>query len=329
MSKILILGEVWSDDDVAAGHAFAGTPGYILRQMLAQAGVTDYRLSSVLQVRPRPTMDLMNLCGTEAEGIVGLPRLFKSRTSYLRAEFAPELQRVRRECEAVNIVVAMGPLALWALSGMTNVKQARGAVDVSRFGVKFIPTYHPNTVMRDWTQRPIVIADLAKAGRESSTPEVTRLERRIRIAPTLADLAEFEKEFINHAERLSVDIETKGDQITCIGFATSPVEAMVIPFFSPTSNKSYWPTQEEELDAWAYVRRWCQRPAVFQNGLYDIHFLWRRYGIPVPQAIHDTMLLHHALQPEMEKGLGFLASVYTNEATWKFMRKADTIKKGE
>jgi hypothetical protein len=32
------------------------------------------------------------------------------------------------------------------------------------------------------------------------------------------------------------------------------------------------------------------------------------------------MLLHHSMQPELEKGLGFLGSVYTDEPSWKFMR---------
>jgi hypothetical protein len=50
-------------------------------------------------------------------------------------------------------------------------------------------------------------------------------------------------------------------------------------------------------------------------------FCWKNYGIPTPAPAEDTMLLHHAMQPEMEKGLGFLASVYTDEASWKFMRK--------
>ena len=50
-------------------------------------------------------------------------------------------------------------------------------------------------------------------------------------------------------------------------------------------------------------------------------------GIACRGAAEDTMLLHHALQPEMEKGLAFLGSVYTDEATWKFMSKVDTLKK--
>jgi hypothetical protein len=32
------------------------------------------------------------------------------------------------------------------------------------------------------------------------------------------------------------------------------------------------------------------------------------------------MLLHHALQPEVQKGLGFLGSIYTEEPAWKIMR---------
>ena len=68
----------------------------------------------------------------------------------------------------------------------------------------------------------------------------------------------------------------------------------------------------------------------FQNGLYDISFLWRAYGIRVMGAEHDTMLLHHALQPESLKGLGFLGSIYTDHGAWKQMRgKVATIKGDE
>ena len=70
-----------------------------------------------------------------------------------------------------------------------------------------------------------------------------------------------------------------------------------------------------------------QKAIVGQNFLYDINHLWANYGITVPHATNDTMLLHHALQPEMQKGLGFLGSLYTNEASWKFMRHSETIKR--
>ena len=154
----------------------------------------------------------------------------------------------------------------------------------------------------------------------SEFPEFRRPERRIWIKPTLADIYRYEQLHIEGARILSADIETKQDQITCIGFSPDPSSAIVIPFFD-MQGKNYW-TKAEELEIWGIVARWLRDyPTVFQNGLYDINFLWTRYGIPVPKAEHDTMLLHHAMQPEMEKGLGFLASIYTDEASWKFILK--------
>jgi DNA polymerase I-like protein with 3'-5' exonuclease and polymerase domains len=61
---------------------------------------------------------------------------------------------------------------------------------------------------------------------------------------------------------------------------------------------------------------------LFQNGLYDIAFLLRSYGMRVRGATHDTMLLHHALQPESLKGLGYLGSIYTDHGPWKVERTA-------
>ena len=47
-------------------------------------------------------------------------------------------------------------------------------------------------------------------------------------------------------------------------------------------------------------------------------------------ATHDTMLLHHALQPKSPKGLDYLGSVYTDESAWKLairLKHKHTIKK--
>jgi hypothetical protein len=54
-------------------------------------------------------------------------------------------------------------------------------------------------------------------------------------------------------------------------------------------------------------------------------------GFQINNMLHDTMLLHHSLFPEMLKGLGFLGSVYTNEQSWKLMSrpKTDTEKRDE
>jgi len=161
-------------------------------------------------------------------------------------------------------------------------------------------------------------------------PQIIRPSREIWIEPTLADLDTFEREHILPSPQLSIDIETSGDQITCIGFAPRKDIALVVPFVSESNpSRSYWPTLSEEIKAWSWVRRMCglKKQIIGQNFLFDINHLWKTYGIPVPHASEDCMLLHHALQPEMQKGLGFLGSIYTMESPWKFMRHVETIKR--
>jgi len=122
---------------------------------------------------------------------------------------------------------------------------------------------------------------------------------------------------------MAIDIETKGKQITMISFAVSPDLALVIPFYDeslPSGN--YWPTVEEEVEAWMLVKELLELPIpkLFQNGMYDLQYLFR-FGFRPVNVLHDTMLLHHSILPEMQKGLGFLGSIYTNEASWKLLRR--------
>ena len=67
---------------------------------------------------------------------------------------------------------------------------------------------------------------------------------------------------------------------------------------------------------------------IFQNGLFDLQYL-AKYKLRIVNISDDTMLLHHALYPELPKGLGFLGAAYTNEAPWKLMRKGEGYKKDE
>lgn len=338
MTDIMIVGEAWGVEEEKEGAPFIGTSGFILNGMLSIAGINrrECYLTNVFNLRPKPSNDVINLCGSKAEGIPGLPALIKGK--HIKAQYAKELERLYAEIrrENPNVIIALGATAAWALLRSSGIRAIRGAAAPTHPAVsqilgrpfKVLPTYHPAAVAREWTLRPIVINDLDKARRESTFAAVDRPSRSIWIKPDLSDLAAFERDHISPASILSIDIETKGDQITCVGFAPNPLVALVIPFYSASQRDgNYWRSFDEEKVAWDYVRRWCQKPSVFQNGLYDIHFLWRRYGIPVPNASEDTMLMHHAYQIEMEKGLGFLASVYTDEASWKFMRKTDTLKK--
>lgn len=334
MPSIVLLGEAFGENEEREGKPFVGAAGWALDGMLREVGIRreDCLVTNVFNLRPPGGNDVKNLCGPKEEGIAGRPALVRGK--YCLRQYAPELERLRGELEHAkpNLVVALGATAAWALCDTTGIRSFRGAPLWShRHNVKVLPTYHPSAVNRDWSLRPVVLADLEKARAEAAFPDIRRPFREVYIEPTLNDLLEYEHKFIAKSPSLSIDIETKGDQITCIGFAPTKESCLVVPFFDPMKRDgNYWPDLQTELRAWEWVRRMCglKKRVVFQNGVYDMHFLWRRYGIICPHADHDTMLLHHSLQPEMEKGLGFLGSVYTNEASWKFMRSDhDTVKR--
>lgn len=362
---ILLLGEAQGANEARINSSFVGASGIELLKMLDEVGIIaftsedrDYmnrfwntsdpqmidmiwRLhpevhrSNVLQLHP-PGNKLEALCGTKAEGIIGYPALLKSK--YLRREFIPELERLGNEISEIdpNLIVALGNTPLWALCGSTGISKVRGTTRLSSHtatGYKILPTYHPAAVIRQWELRPTTLVDLAKAKREALFPEIRRPKREIWIEPTLTDLEDFYHVHIRGCERLSIDIETAGNQVTCIGFAPSPAVALVIPFYDGRrKSRSYWPDLQSERAAWEFVRDILSDGGikkVFQNGLYDIAFLWRSVGLATLGASEDTMLLHHALQPESLKGLGFLGSIYSDEGPWKTERKRSTTIKAD
>lgn len=331
--KIALVGEAWGEHEERVRAPFVGPSGYELTRMLNEAGVhrADCFLTNVFNLRPKPTNDIENLCGPDRAG--GLPPLKAGK--YLRPEYLPELQRLKKELGDLkpNITVLLGNTAAWAILGNSGISKIRGAVTAGPHG-KCLPTYHPAAILRDWSLRPVTVLDLAKAARESAFPDIRRPARTIYLEPSMTDLWEYYHAKLAPARQIAFDIETAGQQITCIGFAPGPESAIVVPFSDPRkAGGSYWPTLGDECNAWAYVRHvlGSDRPKVAQNGLYDIYFLWKSYGITVNNFEDDTMLLHHALQPESQKGLGFLGSVYTNEASWKLMRTRGktTIKRDE
>lgn len=195
---------------------------------------------------------------------------------------------------------------------------------------KTISTYHPSAVYRNWSLRPIVVADLMKAKREAEFPDIRRPQRFILVRPTFEEMHAWWQEHGARATHLSVDIETTRGQIRNIGFATSRFHAINIPFIV-NGGRSYWPTLEDEVHAWQFVQLLLESPLikVGQNFLYDLQYIWK-LGLRVVNYREDTMLQHHALYPELQKGLGFLGSIYSNEPAWKLLRgKAEELKRDD
>jgi uracil-DNA glycosylase len=334
-----MLGECYSDIDPPT-HAFAAQCGGALWVREREAWLTSASMlfTNVLALRPQNN-DLDTLCVSKKELPEGYrwPAIKIGR--YVHPEvLEPQVERLKQELLQTkpNLVVALGNMACLALLKRTGIGSIRGTVSESTLvpGLKVLPTYHPAAIMRLWANRPIVLADLLKARREWQRPEITRPIRWIVTDPSIEDIEQwYEVHFRVLPRAMAIDIETRFGQIECIGFAPSRSHALVIPFIDYRKpGWSYWP-QGLEMIAWQWVRRLCSLPIpkVFQNGIFDIQYIWKM-GIPVTQMYEDTMLLHHSMYPEMLKGLGFLGSVYSNEPAWKLMRqgrKTDALKKDE
>lgn len=334
----MIIGEAWGRDEERERKPFVGASGYELTRMLADAGISRSAcyLTNVFNHHP-PNNDLSFFCGPRQEALSDYPSLGKSQ--YVRKEFEREINRLGDEILACdpNVIICCGNTPLWAMAGRTGISKLRGTTLLSTHcvsGYKLLPTYHPAAVLRQWELRPVTVIDFMKALRESAFSNIRKPKREIWIEPSLSDIERFINEHILGCRCLSVDIETSGTRITCIGFSPRKDLGICIPFDDErAAGRNYWQTKDDERRAWELVKRVLTDrsiPKVFQNGLYDIAFLYRSVGIRVYGATHDTMLLHHALQPESLKGLGFLGSVYTDESAWKNERKGTaTIKRDE
>jgi DNA polymerase I-like protein with 3'-5' exonuclease and polymerase domains len=116
-----------------------------------------------------------------------------------------------------------------------------------------------------------------------------------------------------------------------VGLAPSKDRGIVIPITDKRHRPPhYWKAEQDELRAVLFLKRVLEDQTirkVFQNGLYDIVVLYRYWGIKVQGFEEDTMLLHHALQPEALKRLDFLGSCYTDEGAWKADHREGTWKR--
>jgi uracil-DNA glycosylase len=328
-ARILLVGEAPTEQDERQGMLFTGSAGQELTSMLVDAGIrrAECALTNVFDQRP-PGGDLGAWSVKRAEVTFDPMRPWAwipaAKQWLPGTRVQPALERLRTEINAVqpNVIIALGNTAIAALTGSSGIGKIRGTLYQCRLsGRKVIGTYHPSAVLRQYEFRGIVEADFLKAKAESEFPDMRLRKRTLYLAPTIADLAEWRNRLVS-APALAVDCETRNGQITCVGFAPSPDEAFVIPFWDRRKpGWHYWPDAESERFAWQVCHDILVSPAekILQNGLYDMQY-FLLYRWPMRRFIQDTMLKHHSLYPGLPKGLDFLGSLYANERAWKKFR---------
>ena len=363
--KMLLVGESWGKSEAELRKPFVGESGKLLFQILGEAmsgeepelyseALASFRyglgwvgarerwlqavgigMTNVVNLQPAGNK-IESLCCSKTE----LPEKGKnyarsalSQGKYLHPDYLGELERLASEISEAkpNLILALGNTACWAMFNSSGIGGLRGAIGSGLGGVKTLASYHPAGVMRNWSWRPILLADSIKGWREAQFSDLRRPNRRVSINPTEMDTRAWVDEcLVNPPEVLSVDIETAVGMITCIGFGKATDEAMVVPFrLMSSKDGNYWPDARTEARVWNQIQRLLASPIpkLFQNGVYDLQYLLR-FGLVINNVVEDSMLLHHSIMPEMQKGLGFLGSVYSNEPAWKLMRRHKGDEKG-
>ena len=346
-TQLAWVGEAPGAEEVAEGRPFIGASGRLLRRWAKAAGLNldEHLITNVFGLHPYNNyLPLFFAKELEARRIAKTTgwkpdsEWHWGAQGYVRPELIPELYRLREELQIAqpNMVVALGGAALWALTGKEKITTYQGTAIPARpfFGsLKVVGTFHPAYILRGGSRDlPLIQAALMKVASEQHSKEIVRTERTLILRPTLQDVRDF---FANDiaairgtAIPMSTDIETSTKRriIKSVGLGTGSRRAMCIPF------DGYW-NIEEELEVKALIKGALGDPTLvklFHFACYDVFWFEHDWGMPVRGRIEDTLVLSHALQPEMPKKLGTLGAMWTNELPWKsWVNHNETEKENE
>jgi DNA polymerase I-like protein with 3'-5' exonuclease and polymerase domains len=261
--------------------------------------------------------------------------------------FKEELEFLRRE--GVRVLVPLGNEALEALGIEEKIGRARGSVYL-RDGFIVVPTWHPSFIQRSQhkkdgasvTYKYVWLADLRKAKDLAEKGNWQPPKERFILRPSVDQVLAWIDRALADDVPVAVDIETSGisaDRGTTvvIGLARDAEEAISIPFFHAGSKKSktinghlveyvdtslsgtpYWINGDNAKVREALEKLFARGKLIFQNALFDVRFLrGDGFKISFEAVLHDTLILHHAVSPELPHRLDFIVSVYGDTPYWK------------
>jgi len=304
-SRIAIIGARPGRDECQTGRAFTGPSGELLWRLLKVPRSECY-ITNV-----RKDFSASHDTPTKAEIHEALPLLRE------------ELARTR-----ANIFICIGSDAFYALSGRPTIESWRGSIIESTLlpGRKCMGTWHVAAALRTYSLRYVIDLDLRRALRESAYSDIRRPLRKFYINPEFEEAIQLLRGL---ASPIAVDIETFGDQVSCVGISDDPARAICIPFIGGRYTVSELAILWRELDV-IFRTRECEG----QNFAFDVTRL-ERLGFYFPKISFDTMLAHHLLWTELGSGikrkqgdrgidsitgkhsLAFICSQYTDEPYYK------------
>jgi len=327
-SKIWIVSRFPTQQDHKVGFAFAQGTAWLLREAFRETEV-DFRKVRCHNIVPYlPPLGKVDSWMVPKKGLKGNEEhthlLGPINGKYLDPDILPFVAELQAELQEhqPNVVIALGAEVSRILVGEGKIGAARGALYDCQIcpGIKVIPTYTPGACFANASLEPIFKADIQKAVRESAFPERRLKARFVHVAETVEDLFEFQRTYGTRAATVDIETVPNWKQVTDVGIAYSEDRVLVIPILDKNRpDYSYWSYQDEFL-VWDFIRSVCEDPDVEIRGqgyLYDATWLYQLLLIRSMEYRGDSLVLHHALYPEVSKDLGFLASIYCDEIAWK------------
>lgn len=295
-ATIAIIGEAPGAVEVRYNRPFVGPAGDLLDRCLRASGLIrqSIYIDNVFQKRP-----------ANNDASVWLSQ--KHETEFWADSKKALLSRLAEV--KPNLIVALGNIPLYTLTGHWGITKRRGSLYLNpELGIKTLACIHPSAALRQYLWTYLITFDLIRARKESTFPDLRLLDRNLLLAPTPDQIFSFLSK-CRSAELLGFDIEVSREEVSHIAFATSPTDAICIPFTE--NQKDLWSPQTE-LQIWQEIASILEDPGipkVTQNGTFDVTFLFRRFGIRTA-PVDDTMIAQGILWPDLPKGLGMLTSLY-------------------
>lgn len=327
-ARIAVVAEKGAQQETIIGRPMVGYTGSLIRMHLAKSGLDAG--SGFWQYVPgekgRPSKDVYL---TNAVHNFNDPSANPTTADIIREQ--SRLYKELADLPNLNCILAVGAHALASLSNFkyVDILNRRGSRLMSALGVKMVCSVHPSFyVQGEWRYQTITQFDFNRAAEESLSPKLLYPKRNFYIRPKSFDEARsWLDEIIDRplSNDISFDIETFQGRlgtwyVSCIAFSDHPGRAFCIPIMD-RRRRSYW-TIPDERRIWQLLQCLLDLPDrcyITQNGhAFDCYQL-RRHGIATPHMARgfDTYSSHSLLAPDLPHDLGFLVSIYTQEAYYK------------
>lgn len=330
-ARIMIVGEAPGEEEDRRGTPFCGASGLELNRMLHEAGIARSQcfVTNVVRERP-PGNDLTAWLPLRKSDITS--DMVEHYGRKMKPNVLAGIQLLQKEVERVNpnVIIAVGNVAMWALTGRWGIDSWRGSSLPCLFGraeeapPTVVPTYSPAYILRVWADRQYCIADLRRAKRFELDRTIRKPAYNFTIRPSFTGAIDCLEALIAKVSdtvgfKVAVDIETRAGHIACIGLAWSVRDALCLPLMCTERESGYWSLEEEAEIVWRLYKLLTHPNirVIGQNFAYDIQYIWRYWHF-LPRVTDDTMLAHHTCWPGTPKGLDFLSSLYCDyHEYWK------------